>query len=131
MSNVVELGQKRTNSVTGRVLVCGGRNYNDKRRVFETLDLLDIENRITLIIEGGASGADSLGRDWAQARYKPVLTVYADWVSLGPKAGPIRNKEMLEWNPDYVVAFPGGIGTANMIKLAKEAGINVMEIGDE
>ena len=131
MSNVVTIGQKHTDNTLGRVLVCGGRSYNDKRRVFEELDTIDATSRINLLIEGGASGADSLARDWAQARRRPVLTCYADWVSLGPKAGPIRNKEMLEWNPDYVVAFPGGIGTANMVKLAKEAGINVMEISNE
>jgi UDP-N-acetylmuramoylalanine-D-glutamate ligase len=31
--------------------------------------------------------------------------------------------------PDMVVAFPGGRGTANMIALAKSAGVEVIEVG--
>jgi hypothetical protein len=31
-------------------------------------------------------------------------------------------------NPDLVIAFPGGRGTANMVSLAKTAGIAVFEI---
>jgi hypothetical protein len=30
--------------------------------------------------------------------------------------------------PKLVIAFPGGRGTANMMKQAKEAGINVVEV---
>jgi hypothetical protein len=35
---------------------------------------------------------------------------------------------MLKENPDLVIAFPGGRGTANMVSLAKTAGIAVFEI---
>jgi hypothetical protein len=31
--------------------------------------------------------------------------------------------------PDLVVAFPGGRGTANMVKQARAAGVAVMEVG--
>ena len=37
-------------------------------------------------------------------------------------------KQMLEeGKPDLVVAFPGGRGTENMKKLAREAGVEVIE----
>jgi len=50
----------------------------------------------------------------------------ADWSRHGKSAGPIRNRQMLiEGRPDIVVAFPGGKGTANMIKQAVEAGVKV------
>lgn len=40
-----------------------------------------------------------------------------------------RNKQMLnEGKPDLVVAFPGGSGTAHMVKIAKAVGIMVIEI---
>jgi hypothetical protein len=32
---------------------------------------------------------------------------------------------MLEWKPDLVIAFPGGRGTADMVKQAKAAGVPV------
>ena len=105
-----------------RVLVCGGRDYKNRRRVFEELDAAQPD----IVIEGGASGADSLAFQWAQARQKPVITHFANWHKLGKKAGPIRNKEMLDqWEPDQVLAFPGGVGTANMVKQANERGIPV------
>lgn len=47
----------------------------------------------------------------------------------GKAAGPIRNQRMLDdGKPDRVLAFPGGRGTANMVKLAKAAGVPVHEI---
>ncbi|MEM9912925.1 MAG: hypothetical protein AAF922_19365 [Pseudomonadota bacterium] len=47
---------------------------------------------------------------------------------MGRAAGPIRNKEMLdEGCPDLVVAFPGGRGTANMVKQAQAAGVEVLD----
>ena len=41
----------------------------------------------------------------------------------------IRNRRMLEeGRPDLVIAFPGGKGTANMVRIALQAGIQVREI---
>jgi predicted Rossmann-fold nucleotide-binding protein len=46
----------------------------------------------------------------------------ADWTKHGKSAGFVRNKQMLEeGKPDVVIAFPGGTGTAMMIKLVEEA----------
>jgi predicted Rossmann-fold nucleotide-binding protein len=36
-----------------------------------------------------------------------------------------------KYDPEAVIAFPGGAGTANMIKRAREAGIDVHEVADE
>ena len=46
-----------------RVLVCGGRNYNNYSRVKEVLEGLD--PKPTVIIEGGAFGADTMAYNWA------------------------------------------------------------------
>lgn len=105
-----------------RVLVCGGRNYFDGETLYATLD--KIEN-IELIIHGGAAGADSMARDYANSRDIPCLKHPANWEKYGKRAGPIRNQEMLKWQPDLVVAFPGGVGTADMVKRAEKAGIEV------
>ncbi len=112
-----------------RVIVCGGRDYLDKPRVFAVLDKLHSEAGIDLIIQGGARGADSLASDWASTNGVPQDQYDADWDGYGGFAGPKRNKAMLdEGNPDLVIAFPGNAGTRNMIRQARKAGVEVVEI---
>lgn len=79
------------------------------------------------MIQGGALGADKFAAEWA--RSKPELQRYvcrAEWDKYGKKAGPMRNARMLEWKPDLVVAFAGGVGTENMVKQAEQAGVKVI-----
>ena len=84
---------------------------------------------IALVIAGGARGADTIAAEWAKARDIPCEVYMADWDGLGPKAGPIRNQRMLdEGKPDLVVAFPGGRDTADMMRRARSAGVEVVEI---
>lgn len=112
-----------------RVLVCGGRDYNEIDTVYYTLDQIHAETPITLIIEGGAKGADRLARRWALYRGVLYVTEEADWAKDGKAAGPIRNALMLEKHePSLVVAFPGGKGTADMVSKARHAGVVVKEI---
>lgn len=110
-----------------KVLVCGGRAFDDQKFVFLTLNRLDREKPITEIIEGGATGADTCARNWAKHYGVKCTTVKADWASYGKSAGPIRNKLMADLHPNLVVAFKGGSGTANMIAVAKAKRIKVME----
>lgn len=114
-----------------RVLVCGGRNWQDRDTVWQALYAIpaDCGDLILEIIEGGANGADRFARQWAEHCGVPVRTFYADWVKDGRAAGPIRNQRMIDdGKPDLVVAFPGGRGTADMVRRAKAAGIEVREI---
>jgi predicted Rossmann-fold nucleotide-binding protein len=111
-----------------KILVCGGRDYKNVSAVRHALTALHAKNPITLIIEGGAPGADRLAREWAEANNVPVQTFEADWKRFGRRAGPLRNKRMLdEGKPDGVVAFPGGTGTANMIDLANAYCVKVWQ----
>lgn len=112
-----------------RILVCGGRDYVHKWKVFEILDLF--KGQVQFIIHGAARGADLLAREWALINSIEELPFKADWDRFGLAAGPIRNKKMLvEGHPDLVIAFPGGKGTANMITQAEKAGVTVMKIED-
>ncbi|MFM7735009.1 MAG: DUF2493 domain-containing protein [Alphaproteobacteria bacterium] len=105
-----------------KVIVCGGRNFDDKALLERALG----EIEITELIEGGAKGADRLAREWAKARGIPVRTFKADFRRYGRGGGPVRNRQMIdEGHPELVVAFPGGSGTANMVSLARAAGIPV------
>ena len=91
--------------------------------------LLARRGPFAVVVHGAAAGADSLGGDWATARGIPVQVFPADWDTLGRKAGPIRNQQMLDdGKPDLVVAFPGGRGTAHMMRISREAGVEVIEV---
>ncbi len=112
-----------------RVLVCGGRDYRNVSAVRHALEVLHAKRGIVLVIEGGATGADTLAREWAQRRGVEVMTFAADWQA-GRRAGPIRNQRMIdEGKPDGVIAFPGGRGTADMIRRAEAAGLKVWRTG--
>ncbi|ATI15672.1 hypothetical protein [Bordetella phage vB_BbrM_PHB04] len=110
-----------------KLLVCGGRDYADREAVFAALDRVHAKRPVTLLIHGAARGADSLADDWARARGVPRDPHPADWATHGRRAGPLRNRKMLELKPDGVVAFPGGRGTADMADAARAAGVPVWE----
>lgn len=114
-----------------RLLVCGGREYLDADVLERSLDSIHQGPRgpIESIIHGGARGADTMAGDWARRRGISCTAYDANWELEGRAAGPIRNKRMLdEGSPDLVVAFPGGRGTANMIRQATERGFEVIVI---
>jgi hypothetical protein len=112
-----------------RLLVCGGREFTDVQAAFAALDRLHARNPVSLLIEGGARGADAIARYWADENAIPFVTFQADWDGLGPSAGPLRNIRMLqEGRPDMVAAFPGRRGTAHMVRIAEEAGVHVVRL---
>ena len=113
-----------------RVLVCGGRDYDNRSAVWEALVNIDhYREPITCVIHGGAKGADELGAMWARLHGVEEQAYEADWKQHGKAAGPIRNALMVEdGKPDIVLAFPGGRGTANMIKVATAANVEIMQV---
>lgn len=119
-----------------RVLVCGGRQFgvdeqgnitSEAFRLFDHLqDLLEEHGERLVVIEGGARGADMLASVWATHQKVKHICFPADWQRHGRAAGHIRNLQMIqEGKPDLVLAAPGGPGTQNMIKQAKQNGIEV------
>jgi hypothetical protein len=122
-----------------RVLVTGGRHYGDRANVFRNLDLLHAAKPITLVIHGACveraqngrlelRGADRWAGEWALEREVPCVAHPAKWLAEGRDAGPIRNAKMLEvYRPAVVLAFPGGRGTADMMRKATEAGIRLVK----
>ncbi|MDP9652003.1 DUF2493 domain-containing protein [Paraburkholderia caledonica] len=112
-----------------KVIVCGGRDYGNAEMLNLVLDELHAKTPIAMLINGGAKGADSLAFDWGLSKPSVHLhTVFAEWDTYGRKAGPMRNAAMLKLNPDLIVAFPGGRGTANMIAQSRAAGVPVIEV---
>ena len=112
-----------------RVVVFGGRDFFKIGLVFRALDQIDKQYGITVVIDGMASGADTIAHKWALARGKESVRFPAQWAKYGRIAGPIRNRQMIdEGKPDLGVAFPGGAGTNNMKIQLKQAGIKVLNV---
>lgn len=116
-----------------RVLVCGGREYDNRERLRRTLDAAlkaaQSAGKVAVIIHGNARGADLLADQYARERSLKVLSFPADWNLHGRRAGPIRNIKMLtESQPHVIIAFKGGNGTAHMVRIGKEAGVPVYEV---
>jgi hypothetical protein len=114
------------------VLVCGGRAYgfkpDERAHIEATLNSIKAHYGELLIIEGGAPGTDTFAGLWADNNDQHCAVVKALWRTRGRPAGSIRNGVMLALTPALCVAFPGGTGTANMVKQAKAAGIETYEV---
>ena len=118
-----------------KVLVCGGRDFNDYNLLSSWMIELFVKALLVpedvTIISGHARGADKLGERFANANNCKLLIFPADWDKHGRAAGHIRNQQMIdEGKPDLVVAFPGGAGTADMIRRAKKHNLRVIEVKD-
>lgn len=123
-----------------RVLVCGGRDFalleksieasNQRSFIYKTLQEINLRHDpIEVLIEGDAKGVDRCAGSWARSHGITNRKFPADWKKYGNSAGPIRNQQMLdEGLPDLVMAFPGGTGTADMVRRAKKSGIPVEEV---
>lgn len=111
-----------------KVIVCGGRDYSNRGRVWQILDAAIERLGLDAVVQGGARGADALAKEWAHERELQCETFYADWDGLGKRAGHVRNSKMLTVGAEICIAFKGGAGTADMIRQAKSAGLRVIEI---
>lgn len=114
-----------------KVVICGGRDFTDTEFIYRELDRLHKELQISLVIEGDARGVDRIAGYWARRNKITNKKMCADWHKDGRSAGFIRNIMMLNQNPDYVIVFPGGKGTAHTRKNALEKGLNVIDITPE
>jgi hypothetical protein len=102
-----------------KVAVIGSRNFNNYELVKETLTNLDI----TLLISGGAKGADSLGERYATENNISTLIFKPDWKRYGRGAGMIRNTDIVN-NSDIVVAFWDGTSKGTLDSIRKVEKLN-------
>ena len=113
-------------------LVCGGRDFSDQK-MFDVImsHLVSTRGCPAKIVHGNATGADAMADTWGKRFSIEVAACPADWDKHGNAAGPIRNEDMLmDHKPKLVVAFPGGRGTADMVKRAnnRNGSITVIEV---
>ena len=138
---------------TRSAIICGGRNFSEydypdvRKKIKKFLE----EQNVVEEICGMAIGADMFGMDVAEHMGIKVNKFYADWDMTMPEfkddpksiaynysgeqthefnklAGINRNRRMAKYAKEHCgicIALPGGRGTADMIKQAKENDIPV------
>lgn len=112
-----------------KVLICGDRHWTNYNSILDVVRRLKAKYGDVLIIEGEAPGADTLAMKAAIQLNLPVKGFPVDWKKYGNSAGPRRNQQMLDENPDIsmVIAFHPDMqssrGTRDMIARAKVLGI--------
>jgi hypothetical protein len=106
-----------------KVAVIGSRSFNDYQKLKDTLSKLDI----TLIVSGGANGADKLGEQYANENGIPTKIFLPDWEKHGKSAGFLRNTDIIN-ESDLVIAFwdNNSGGTKDSIDKAEKQGKNVI-----
>ena len=114
---------------TFKVIVAGGREFNDYGLLCQTCDRMLSQKQRThsiVIVSGTARGADTLGERYAQERGYSIEQYPADWEHAGKAAGFIRNAQMASV-ADALIAFWDGQskGTQNMIIEGKKKGLVV------
>jgi YspA, cpYpsA-related SLOG family len=106
-------------------IFCGSRKWTDRERIRRDLESLPPGS---IVIEGGAPGADRIAREEAHALGIHVATVRALWDFYEKSAGYRRNEAMTRLQPDYCYAYPlDGPGTKHMIRIAEDNCIQVRE----
>lgn len=112
-----------------RLLVTGSRHGWDHDVLYAALlnARLAFDDPFPVLVHGAAPGVDSqaarIWQDWGL----PVEPHPADW-SMGHKAGPIRNKEMVDAGADIALAFvsPDSRGTVDCLKRLRAAGVHTL-----
>lgn len=102
-----------------KLAVVGSRTFTNERLLEFTLN--NYKDSITLVVSGGARGADSLGESWAIKNNIPVKVFKPEWHKYGKSAGMIRN-ELIIQECDICMAFWDGKskGTANSIFICEK-----------
>lgn len=108
-----------------RVVIAGSRYFNDYDLFSDTVDkylsVIRLKYKI-IIISGHCSGTDIMAERYAYENGYELEVFSANW-SLGKKAGPLRNKEMIDKADMAIAFFSGGRGTKSLIDFAKKKGI--------
>ena len=109
-----------------RLAVVGGRDFDNAALMWFVLE----RYAASVIISGGARGADSLAEEYAKINelnficYPPLVTKYDTFA----EAALARNKDIVN-AADAVVAFPTkkSRGTWHTVNYAKKKGIPVVD----
>lgn len=107
-----------------KVVIAGSRSITDYALVERAVEESGFD--VTVVLSGTANGVDKLGERWAQEHDIPTERFPAEWDKYGRSAGPIRNKQMVEYADGLIAVWDGeSRGTANIMNLATDAGLPI------
>lgn len=123
------LTKKQTMKTKGyRLLVCGGRDFEDEAAAFRALDAADALRPVELVIHGGEKGADALAARWAALRGRQCKVIRADWTMLGKDGAQDRNAALLSaGQPNGILALSEDSRTVALVRKARACGLPVWE----
>ncbi len=100
-----------------KIAIIGSRTFNNYDQMKKVLG----EHQVSLVVSGGARGADKLSEQYAKEKNIETLIFLAEWDKYGKSAGFIRNKKIVD-NAEMVIAFWDGQsrGTKNSIDYANK-----------
>lgn len=110
-----------------RVVVAGGLDYSDELKLERWMDYFLDRDGFNLVVTSDESGVGRLTKAWAAKRQityiakEPALTE-------GSRARSEINANLLSYNPNVVIVFPGGDECRNMMEQAKRCGVRIIEI---
>jgi len=109
-----------------KIAVVGGRKFSNYALMKRTLDL----EQPTMIISGGADGADTMAYNYARSRGVPFVAhppLQEEKRSMGFARAAYRRNTRIVAMSEKVIAFPdpNSKGTWHAVKLAKRMGIPV------
>lgn len=92
------------------VMVTASRGWRHRSRVLQTLERIeqDLNGRDMKLIHGDANGGDTIAAQAARRLGWEIEAFPADWDRHKKKAGILRNIQMLDTNPNMVIAFWDG-----------------------
>ena len=101
-----------------KIGVVGSRNFDDYKKLEKELNKIE---GITEIVSGGAKGADTLAREFAEKNDIKLTEFKPDYEQYGRGAPIRRNKKIVEYS-DQIIAFWDGEsrGTKNTIDIAEK-----------
>lgn len=105
-----------------KVIIAGSRNFTDYQKLKKECDqFLQNQKNIEIVSGDYYKGADKLGIQYANEKGFNLIKFPAEWNKFGKAAGPIRNKQMVNY-ADVLIAFwdRKSKGTASIIRFAKK-----------
>lgn len=107
-----------------RLAVVGSRTFSDRAMMREAIE----SAAPSVVVSGGADGADTLAREIGIELGLPVEEFLPDWEAHGPEAGFRRNQQIVDHSEAMIAFFAPGPetpGTVDLIERADRKGIPV------
>jgi hypothetical protein len=112
-----------------RLLVCGGTPADGpgigREAVFQVLDFLTDHEDVEMLLHRGTGGSEAFAEEWAREHEIAALRLPAQWKRHGPRAGAIRDVQLLHLKPDLLVLLPQADATDGLLARAKQSGVMV------